>query len=65
MNWLVQDVGGWGVDWRYGYILKHMYEYVPIGIKRELIKFGGNCDWIGQVVGTIYGRWMTSMYIYL
>ena len=29
------------------------YTYIPIGIKREFVSFGVDCDWKGKVVGLL------------
>ena len=39
-----------------GMILKH--RYIPTEIKKELVRFDGNCDWNGQVCRDC--SWRTS-----
>ena len=29
------------------------YTYIPTGIKRKMVRSGVDCDWKGQVVGTV------------
>jgi hypothetical protein len=34
-------------------VLGGRYTYIPIGIKREMVRSGVDCHWKGQVVGTV------------
>ena len=29
------------------------YTFIPTGIKREMVRFGVDCHWKGQVIGTV------------
>ena len=31
------------------------YMYIPKGIKKELLRFGEDCDWEEKIVGTVRG----------
>ena len=33
--------------------------YIPTRIKRELVRFGGNCDWRIQIPRSVHGGSMT------